>query len=267
MSNGSAPVSAPAAGQTHPGKVALVTGSGSGIGRATALRLAREGASVGCVDIDGAAAQATIDAIAAAGGPEGLSVAADVRERAAVAAAVDAVADELGALDLLVNAAGIVTMTGFEDLTEEEWDRVVDINLKGYFLVTQEAVKRFASEGGAIVNISTVEADVVVSSSGHCQVHYNASKGGVKMLTKALAAELSGRGIRVNAVAPGVIDTSFSGVDLHSDAAQDFLNQRLLVQRLGQPEDIAAAVNFLLSADASYVTGIQFPVDGGWLVR
>ncbi|HEU4599181.1 MAG TPA: SDR family oxidoreductase, partial [Solirubrobacterales bacterium] len=158
-------------------------------------------------------------------------------------------------------------MTGFEDLTEEEWDRVVDINLKGYFLVAQEAVKRFADGGGAVVNISTIEADVVVSSSGQCQVHYNASKGGVKMLTKALAAELSARGIRVNAVAPGTIDTRFSGVDLHSDAARDFLNDRLLVKRLGQPEDIAAAINFLLSDDASYISGIQLAVDGGWLVR
>jgi glucose 1-dehydrogenase/3-oxoacyl-[acyl-carrier protein] reductase len=246
--------------------VALVTGSGSGIGRAIAVRLAAEGAGVGCLDLDRTAAAATVEMITGAGG-SGLPLEADVRDRDAIATAVDTVAEQLGPLDLLVNAAGLVTMTGFEDLTEDEWDTVVDVNLKGYFLVAQEAVKRFAEKGGAIVNISTVEADVVVSSSGHCQVHYNASKGGVKMLTKALAAELAERGIRVNAVAPGVVNTGFSGVDLQSDAAQTFLNDRLLIERLGEPEDIAAAVNFLLSEDASFVTGIQLPVDGGWLVR
>lgn len=267
MSNEVESAGAATAARTHAGKVAIVTGSGSGIGRAIALTLAREGASVGCLDVDASAAGATVEAIAAEGGAKALALAADVRDREAIGAAVQAAADELGPIDLLVNAAGIVTMTAFDDLTESEWDTVVDINLKGYFLVAQEVVKKFAAGGGAIVNISTVEADVVVSSTGSCQVHYNASKGGVKMLTKALAAELSGRGIRVNAVAPGVINTGFSGVDLHGDAAQSFLNDRLLIQRLGEPEDIAAAVNFLLSDDAAYVTGIQLPVDGGWLVR
>ncbi|MFN8215261.1 MAG: SDR family NAD(P)-dependent oxidoreductase [Solirubrobacterales bacterium] len=266
MSNDVAGTGAWGGGRTHAGRVALVTGSGSGIGRAIARRLAAEGAPVGCLDVDGEAAATTVETIAGAGG-RALALSADVRDRAAVAAAVATAADQLGALELLVNAAGLVTMTGFDDLQDEEWDAVVDVNLKGYFIVAQEAVKRFAERGGAIVNISTVEADVVVSSTGHCQVHYNASKGGVKMLTKALAAELSGRGIRVNAVAPGVINTGFSGLDLQSDAAQQFLNSRLLIERLGEPEDIAAAVNFLLSDDASFVTGIQLPVDGGWLVR
>lgn len=266
MSNEVAGSEARGRGRTHAGKVAVVTGAGSGIGRGIARRLAGEGARVGCLDVDGGAVAATVETIAGEGG-EAIALSADVRDRAAVATAIAAAADRLGPLDLLVNAAGLVTMTAFDDLDDEEWDKVVDVNLKGYFVVAQEAVKRFAEQGGAIVNISTVEADVVVSSTGHCQVHYNASKGGVKMLTKALAAELSGRGIRVNTVAPGVIDTTFSGLDLHAEAAREFLNSRLLVQRLGQPEDIAAAVNFLLSDDASYITGIQLPVDGGWLVR
>lgn len=255
-----------AGSKTHAGKAALVTGSGSGIGRAIAIRLAAEGATVGCLDLDGTTAAKTVETIVDGGGAA-IAFQADVRDRAAIGSAVDSLASRVGSLELLVNAAGLVTMVGFDELTEEEWDRVIDVNLKGYFLVTQEAVRHFSPTGGAVVNISTIEADVVVSSSGHCQVHYNASKGGVKMLTKALAAELAGRGIRVNSVAPGVINTTFSGVDLNSDEVRSFLNERLLIERLGEPEDIAAAVNFLLSSDASFVTGIHLPVDGGWLVR
>jgi glucose 1-dehydrogenase/3-oxoacyl-[acyl-carrier protein] reductase len=127
---------------------------------------------------------------------------------------------------------------------------------------------REAGEGAAVVNLSTVEAEVVVSSGGTCQVHYNASKGGVKMLTKALAAELSRYGIRVNAVAPGPVATGFiPGVSHDDPAVRAFMDERLLIKRSATPTDIAAAVNFLLSPDAAFITGIQLPVDGGWLVR
>ena len=123
-------------------------------------------------------------------------------------------------------------------------------------------------EGGAIVNISTVEAEVVVSSTGSCQVHYNASKGGVKMLTKALAVELAGKAIRVNAVAPGPIATDFVSLEgIQSDEAWAMMSQRLLVARVGRPEDIAAAVSWLLCDEAEWITGIHLPVDGGWLTR
>jgi len=252
----------------HAGKGALVTGGGSGIGRATARRLAAEGAHVAVLDVSAERAAETVASVIAAGG-KALAVIADVRDRAQVRAAVSAAVGALGSLDYLVNNAGVVTMTGFADLTEEEWDYVVDVNLKGYFLVTQAAAPYIAKGGGgAIVCISTVEADVVVSSTGHCQVHYNASKGGVKMLVKALAAELAADGIRVNAIAPGAINTTFSGADLTViPEAMKFLMDRALIQRIGEPEDIAAAVSFLLSDDASYITGVQLPVDGGWLVR
>jgi glucose 1-dehydrogenase/3-oxoacyl-[acyl-carrier protein] reductase len=146
---------------------------------------------------------------------------------------------------------------------------VLDVNLKGYFLVTQAATPHLArAERGAVVNISTIESEVVVSSQGSCQVHYNASKGGVRMLTKALAVELSRYGVRVNAVAPGPVATGFiPGADLRSPEAMEFMSQRLLVKRVGEPEDVAAAASFLLSDDASYITGVQLPVDGGWLAR
>jgi NAD(P)-dependent dehydrogenase (short-subunit alcohol dehydrogenase family) len=250
----------------HAGKVALVTGAASGIGHAVAVRLAREGAAVACLDLQEAGAARTAAEITGASDARALGLCADVSDRTQVREAIRRAVDGFGGLDLLVNSAGIITMTAFEDLTDEEWDRVLDVNLKGCFIVAQEA-SRALSRGGAIVNISTVEADRVVSSSGHCQVHYNASKGGVKMLTKALAAELAEREVRVNAVAPGPVDTPLTGMDLHAPEVFAFMTEHLLIKRVALPGDIAAAVSFLLSDDASYITGVHLPVDGGWMVR
>tara|TARA_Y100001001_G_scaffold103349_1_gene101015 strand:- start:113 stop:595 length:483 start_codon:yes stop_codon:yes gene_type:complete len=160
-------------------------------------------------------------------------------------------------------------MTSLADLSEEEWDLVLDVNLKGTWLVTQEVARDIEkSGGGSIVNISTIEAEVVVSSGGYCQVHYNASKGGVKMLTKALAVELANSSIRVNAVAPGPIATDFVSLEgITAPETLEALGGRLLIPRIGQPEDVASAVSFLLSDESSWITGVHLPVDGGWLTR
>lgn len=252
----------------HAGKNLFITGAGSGIGRATARRIAGEGARVLVTDIVLDAAAETVAMIENDGG-EALAAQVDVRNRNQIGSAVDLARSQWGALHLLVNNAGVVTNHSFATLTEDAWDFVVDINLKGQFLVAQQVAPLIGeSGGGAIVNFSTVEALVVVTSTGQAQPHYNASKAGVPMLTKAMAVELAPLGIRVNCVAPGPIATDFFDYDaVTSDEGLEFMKQRLLVPRVGQPDDIASAVSWLLSDEASWVDGIQLPVDGGWLTR
>jgi len=252
----------------HADKNAFLTGAGSGIGRETALRLASEGARVLVTDVSLDGAAETVALVEAAGGTA-LAAKVDVRSREQIRAAVDVAREAWGALHLLVNNAGVVTEHSFETLTEEAWDFVFDINLKGQFLVAQEVAPLIAeSGGGAIVNLSTVEALVVVTSTGTAQPHYNASKAGVPMLTKALAVELAAKNIRVNCVAPGPIATDFFDYESVTSAeGLEFMKQRLLVPRVGLPSDIASAVSWLLSDEAAWIDGIQLPVDGGWLTR
>jgi NAD(P)-dependent dehydrogenase (short-subunit alcohol dehydrogenase family) len=247
--------------------VAFVTGTGSGIGRATAIRLASEGAAVLCQDVRGDTADRTTADIKENGG-RAIAAEGDVRDRVSTENAVAAALDAFGKVTYLVNNAGVVTMTGLMDLTEEEWDLVLDVNLKGQFLTTQIVASAIADAGGgAIVNLSTIESEVVVATGPNCQPHYNASKGGVRMLTKALAHELAPMGIRVNAVAPGPVATTFAGADPESPEAKAFFESRMLIPRAAKPAEIAGVIAFLLSDDAGFITGVQLPVDGGWLVH
>ena len=244
---------------------ALVTGAGSGIGRATARCLAESGASVTCLDWNAGAADETADLIRSDGG-SAIAIAGDIRERSAAVRAVAAALEAFGSLTKLVNSAGVSATSGLSDLEDGEWDRVVGVNLTGSFVAAQVAAPAIAaSGGGAIVNVASIEADRVVALGEHCQPHYSASKGGITMLTKALAHELAPQGIRVNAVAPGVVRTPMLGD--RGEEVLDRIAARALLGRPAEPAEIASVIAFLLSDDASFITGIQLPVDGGWMVQ
>lgn len=252
----------------HADRTALVTGAGSGIGQETARLLASQGARVVVTDIDAELAEVTVKMIRDAGG-EAVAAQVDVRDRTQVKSAVELAVSTWGGLHLLVNNAGLVTKHSLADLTEDAWDLVMDVNVKGQWLVAQEAAPAMAeSGGGAMVALSSVEGIVIVTSGDTAQPHYNASKGAVPLLTKALAVELAPQNIRVNCVAPGPIATNFFDYDaVTSPEGLEFMKQRLLIHRVGQPRDIANAISWLLSDEASFITGVQLPVDGGWLTR
>jgi len=239
------------------GRRALVSGAGGGIGRAVALRLARAGAAVACVDLDEAAAVDTASGIEADGG-RALALAADVSDESAVARAFDATAETFGGLDVLVNNAGITILKSFEASTLEEWDRTLRVNLRSMFLTCQRALPLLrCSEAGAIVNVASMAA--LRFTVPH--VPYAASKGGVVAFTRDLAVELAPDGIRVNAVSPGPIATAILGS--LSDAQLAAAGLRFLLGRIGRPEEVAEAVAFLASDRAAYITGTNLPVTGG----
>jgi 3-oxoacyl-[acyl-carrier protein] reductase len=235
----------------------LVTGGGHGIGRAIAERFFAEGALVAINDIDAARAQAVADAL---GDDRAMGIAADVSDSALVAAMIESVEQRFGPIDVLVNNAGLIYADRhFFDGDEAWWDRVIDVNLKGTFLCSHKVARSMAQRGtGVILNMSSGGA----TKAHRGNVAYDASKGGIEAMTRAMALDLAPYGIRVNALVPGFIRT----YDI-SDEAAAVRAQSVPLGRLGNGDDLAGPAVFLASEDANYITGFCLAVDGGVLVQ
>ena len=241
------------------GRVVLVTGAGRGIGRAIAERFAEGRSAVAVNDVEAGSADETVLAITGAGGTA-TAVPADVSDRAQVGAMVDSIMAEHGRIDVLVNNAGIVSpMLHFLDATEEWWRRIIDVNLTGHFLVSHPVARIMAKQGGgSIINMS---------SGGATRAHrsftaYDATKGGIEALTRAMALDLGPYNVRVNALVPGSIDTS--GMTAGERALR---GENVPLGRIGEPLDMTGAALFLASDDAAYITGETLRVDGGMLAQ
>ena len=246
------------------GKVAIVTGARQGIGRGIALKLAEAGAEVVVSDISLEDCQKVVGEIETLG-RKGLAVKCDVTQKSEIEEMLAQTVKEFGKVDILVNNAGIYAPKPFLELTEEEWDRTIDIDLKGQFLCAQAAAKEMVkNKWGRIINIASI-ASGQVGAGVLASAHYCAAKGGVTGMTEALALELAPMGIRVNAVGPGAIDTPMTkGAFADEQVKKGFL-ARVPVGRIGQPEDIAGMVVYLASDEADYVNGATIFIDGGYL--
>lgn len=247
---------------SRSGRVALVTGGGAGIGEATCLRLARDGHAVGVLGRDPANTSAVAKAIVAAGGTA-IAVTADVADRGQVDAAVAQVRQGLGPITILVNNAGIEDFTPFPDVGEELWDRLMAVNLKGVYHVTQAvAPDMLAANWGRIINLSALGAQ----SGAANMVHYTATKGGVVAMTRSLAVELGPKGITANNVSPGFVLTPMAQRAIDGGLFPVPYEEILAsypIPRVGRPEEVAAAIAFFASEDAGYVTGQTLGVNGG----
>ncbi|HEX8117295.1 MAG TPA: SDR family NAD(P)-dependent oxidoreductase [Pyrinomonadaceae bacterium] len=240
------------------GRAALVTGGASGIGRACAWELARAGADVVLVDAAAEAQLAQVENLLKASGGRVLSFRADVREHARAASVVEEALVRLGRLDILVNAAGTTSDAPLWEMSEEQWQFVLDTNLKGAFSYTQAAARHFRRVGaGRVVNVASIEA----GRGRFGLANYAASKAGLVALTRSAAAELGRYGVCVNAVSPGFIRTPL--VERLPDAVTERAARESALGRMGEPEDVAHAVLFLCSERARHVTGAVLNVDGG----
>lgn len=241
-------------------KVVIVTGAGQGIGRATALRFAQEGSQLVIAEVNEKTGNTVAKEVSSLGA-EALFVQIDVRNRSSVRNMVSTVMERFGRIDVLVNNAGVIKDNTLKNMTDEEFDRVIDVNLKGTYLCTQEvAALMREQQSGVILNATSVVA--LYGNFG--QTNYVASKSGVIGMTRVWARELGKDGIRVNAVAPGFIET-----DMLKDIPSDVMNMmvdKVPLKRIGRPGEVAAVYSFLASDDASYINGAVLSVDGGVVV-
>ena len=246
------------------GEVAIVTGGARGIGRAIALRFAQEGARVAVVDLRETEGLETARLIETAGG-QAIFVRTDVSDSAQVQAMVDAVLARWGRIDILVNDAGICPFEGFLEMPEALWEQVLDVNLKGYFLVSQAVARTMIERRvkGRIIAVSSISAEF----GGSHQAHYCASKAGINLLVKSMAISLGPHGITVNAVLPGTVETDINRDALADPAVRDYWSKRAPLGRLGQPDDIAGPVLFFATDDSAWCTGALLVVDGGTSVN
>jgi 3-oxoacyl-[acyl-carrier protein] reductase len=240
-------------------KTVIVTGAGRGIGEGIAKIFSEKGCRVVVSDRDGENAKRVADEIIASGG-EAVSVICDVSNREAVSRLFSEAQRAFESVDIVVNNAGIFPFVSLSDMTEEDWDTVIDINLKSVFFCSQEAAK-VLPEGGRIITVSSIAS--LVGFAG--LAHYCASKSGVNGFIRALALELAGKKITVNAVAPGAINTPGTASTDPEQMKQTIAT--IPLSRMGEPEDIAYATAFLASEEASYITGQVIVVDGGWTLR
>lgn len=247
------------------GKVALVTGAGGAIGRASAQLFAAEGASVAVVDINRRAAEETVRLVRGAGGI-GLALAADVASSRQITAAVDRAAEELGGLHVIYNNAGVGSKGSVAEASESDWDRCFDVNVKGTFLTSRASIPHLRHAAGtSIVNQASVAAMVGVAG----MAAYGAAKGALVALTRSMAVDLAPLGIRVNVLCPGTVHTPLIEPLLLKrgkgdlDAGMKMTTAKYPIGRLGSPMEIAQAALFLASEDASFITGAVFAVDGG----
>lgn len=239
-------------------RVALITGAGSGLGRAIAFAFAREGAAVAVADLNQAAAQRVADEITMGGG-RALSLALDVSQPESVAAAVGDTVAAWGRLEILVNNAGICPLTPLADISLDEWNRVLAVNLTGAFLCSQAAFPHLQASGrGRIINIASLAGRTGGVTVG---LHYSASKGGVISMTKALARLLAPSGGTANCIAPGPLETPMTAE--WPEENRELLRRQIPLGRLGRPEEVAAAALYLASDAAAFVTGATLDINGG----